>query len=140
MKAYKDGTLTVLTIPNQPSYESMYDIFKRRGSQSNWFKSSEPLMYSPFGPRYSINGNRIVYFDWEFNYLIMSVTGPSLFDVRFKGQRIAYEISLQEAGSFYSTGGAYMNAKHYLDSVYFLGSSASSLMHGVDCPQHAIYL
>lgn len=60
--------------------------------------------------------------------------GIMLFDIKFKGERILYELSLQEALAQY--GGNQPKAANtvYHDSYYDLGTDMATLVEGYDCP------
>lgn len=45
---------------------------------------------------------QVKYLDWTFNFRMSPFTGPSVYDIRFKGERIAYEIGLSEISIYYS--------------------------------------
>ena len=98
----------------------------------------EPVVISPNGPRFSVQGRKVTYFNWQFDYLVQISTGPGIFDVRYNNKRIGYQISLQEAASYYSTGEPSVSHGNYLDSIFFLGT-ATSLIRGIDCPRHSLY-
>jgi Cu2+-containing amine oxidase len=66
-------------------------------------------------------------------------TGLQLFDIRFKGERIIYELGIQEALAHYAGNDPVMSGTSYLDSAYGLGY-ANELMPGYDCPTYASYL
>ncbi|XP_057316443.1 amiloride-sensitive amine oxidase [copper-containing]-like [Hydractinia symbiolongicarpus] len=139
MQRYNRGELHIKKIKRIPDVVLQRANLKRRGSQLNYFPSIEPLTFYPNGPRFSIQGRKITYFDWQFNYMVQASTGPAIFDVRFKNQRIAFEISLQEASSLYATGSPRIYFSNILDSTWSLGKS-HSLIKGVDCPQNAAYM
>jgi len=56
-----------------------------------------PLMDPPC--RFTIQGNRISYMGWEASVGIRSSAGIRVSDVRFKGERVVYEMALQQAAS-----------------------------------------
>ncbi|CAC5416608.1 AOC1 [Mytilus coruscus] len=92
------------------------------------------------GKRYNIKGRQVTYMFWKFDISLSIFTGPRLFDIRFKGQFIAYEISVQELTSFYS---GYKPTEHYFnfsDVRLVLGSRSKYLEPGVDCPIDATYV
>ena len=136
IELYNNRKLKVIEIKDISPTDFAKATLKRRGSQNRYFPSSEPITIASYGPRFSIKGKKITYLDWQFNYLVHSSSGPALFDIRFKNKRIAYEISLQEASSFYATGEPYLKS---VDSTWFLGI-ATSLIKGIDCPHHSIML
>ncbi|XP_019628808.1 PREDICTED: amiloride-sensitive amine oxidase [copper-containing]-like [Branchiostoma belcheri] len=61
-----------------------------------------------------------------------------LYDVRMNGQRIAYELSGQEATSFYSGYNPIMLNNLFLDSYWDIGRSFE-LVRGIDCPETATF-
>ncbi|XP_009893985.1 PREDICTED: membrane primary amine oxidase-like [Charadrius vociferus] len=71
----------------------------------------------------------------------MSVnTGLRLFDIRHKGERVAYEISIQEALSVYGSNCPGGMSTRYMDGSFGIGRSPSPLVRGVDCPYLATYV
>ena len=60
--------------------------------------------------------------------------GMTLYDIRFKGERIIYELSMQEAAAQY--GGNQPKAANtlYHDTYYDLGAQMGTLVEGYDCP------
>lgn len=65
--------------------------------------------------------------------------GVTLHDIRFKGERIVYELSLQEQYVAYSGYGG-SGQSMYFDSAIGLGLSMLPLRRGLDCPEQALYL
>lgn len=99
-----------------------------------------PQLYYPEGKRYSISNNHVLYMDWSFAYGLSSLTGMRAFDVRFKGARILYELSIQEAMSVYGSVTPGMGLTKFLDTSIGIGRFAHQLVRGVDCPYEATYL
>ncbi|XP_077020403.1 amine oxidase [copper-containing] 3-like isoform X2 [Tamandua tetradactyla] len=67
-------------------------------------------------------------------------SGPRIFDVRFQGERLAYEISLQEALTIYGGNSPVAMLTRYIDGGFGMGKYASPLTRGVDCPYLATYM
>ena len=139
MDLYRKNKMRISKIKKASDVEKEKAELRKRGSQQNFFDSQEPMLASPNGPRFSVEGRQVTYLDWKFNFLVQSSSGPALFNVQFKDQRIAYELSLQEAASFYSTGSPPFGSLNILDSTYSGLGKASSLIHGIDCPHHSVY-
>ena len=138
MSSYRNKSLNVIKV-EAPSQEDLDRAdFKSQGYQKQIFPSMEPMIVSPTGPRFSIQGTKLTFLNWQFDYHIKTSTGPAIYDVRFNNKRIAYEISLQEEASYYSTGVPGFSSGDIIDSTYKLGKT-NSLIHGVDCPQHSLY-
>lgn len=95
--------------------------------------------YEPHGPRYTITGHSVNWMGWWFTISTSQHRGPAIFDVRFRGERIVYENSLNEIALVYSTDGNGQDNMVFLDSVYGLGESKRAIPR-VDCPVYASYL
>jgi len=63
-------------------------------------------------------------------------SGPALLDVSFGGERVLYELSLQDAMAAYSGDD---EAFFYSDAAWSLSMLSASLEPGVDCPSGATY-
>ena len=94
-----------------------------------------PRMFEPGGKRYNVSGRHIKYMQWSFDFRMDSVSGPQLFDIRFKDKRIVYELSLQEAISFYSGFSPYFMAADFVYGGWAMGAKTFELVGGVDCPE-----
>ncbi|KAK1798380.1 hypothetical protein P4O66_007839, partial [Electrophorus voltai] len=99
-----------------------------------------PQQYYVQGKRFSVRNNQVIYLDWNFAFGLSSLTGMRVFDVRFKGERIAYELSVQEAMSVYGSITPGMILTKFLDSSIEIGRFAHELVRGVDCPYLATYV
>lgn len=96
-----------------------------------------PLQFSPQSPQYNVQGNLVVSPLWMFTFGHGAFTGLRLFDVRFKGERVAYEVSVQECLTVYGADSPKTMMLRYLDSSYGLGKNSRALVRGVDCPYQA---
>ncbi|XP_038610276.1 retina-specific copper amine oxidase-like [Tachyglossus aculeatus] len=99
-----------------------------------------PLQGPPGGPRYRVRGSQVATRSWTFSYGLGVSTGLRLLDVRFRGERVAYELSVQEALSVYGAGSPRAMTTRYLDGSYGLGRLSEGLVRGVDCPYTATFL
>ena len=101
-----------------------------------------PLMIQPYGARYNIDEAQ-KFVSWSgFNFYITTsqVTGLRLFDLRFHGERVFYELGLEEALVHYSGDDPFIGGLEFLDSFGGLGSSMFELVPGYDCPAYATFL
>ncbi|KAH0504964.1 Retina-specific copper amine oxidase [Microtus ochrogaster] len=96
-----------------------------------------PLQFSPQSPQYNVQGNLVVSPLWMFTFGHSVFTGLRLFDVRFKGERVAYEVSVQECLTVYGADSPKTMMLRYLDSSFGLGKNNRALVRGVDCPYQA---
>ncbi|XP_040851673.1 membrane primary amine oxidase-like isoform X2 [Ochotona curzoniae] len=131
---FEAGMVNVVLIPNN-------------GTGGLWSLKSQvppgpapPLQFHPQGPRYSVQGTRVASSLWTFSFGLGAFSGPRIFDIRFKGERLAYEISLQEAVTIYGGNSAAAMLTRYLDGGFGMGKYTTPLTRGVDCPYLATYV
>lgn len=75
---------------------------------------------------------------WSFTVTQRPSTGIALVDVRFRGERVLYELSLQDAQAAYA--GDRQTQFFYSDASWSLSMLSTSLEPGVDCPEGAHYI
>ncbi|RMX72312.1 hypothetical protein D0869_14743, partial [Hortaea werneckii] len=103
---------------------------------------SPPVAVTLAGARYSVDHEE-QYVEWmgfSFYLSFSRDTGLSLFDIRHKGQRILYELGLQEALAHYAGNDPVQSGTSYLDTYYGFGPYAFQLVPGYDCPSYATYM
>ncbi|CAB1460813.1 unnamed protein product [Pleuronectes platessa] len=120
-------------------------VYKKSLDYGSLKPRTKPLQVAPQqfymeGKRFSVNHNQVLYLDWSFAFGLSSLTGMRVFDVRFKGERIAYELSVQEAMSVYGSVTPGMMLTKFFDSSIGIGRFAHELVRGVDCPYAATYV
>ncbi|KAG2436617.1 hypothetical protein HYH02_011552 [Chlamydomonas schloesseri] len=101
-----------------------------------------PRQFEPAGKRYTVIGKHVNWMGWDLNLGMRSTAGMRLWDVRFNGTRVAYEISLQEASAAYggdSASSPFQASTFYFDSSWGMGPSHLQLVPGSDCPDTATY-
>ncbi|KAK5109943.1 hypothetical protein LTR62_006432 [Meristemomyces frigidus] len=101
-----------------------------------------PVSIQPYGPRYKLDKKEkyVSWFGFEFYITSAMATGISLYDIRFKGQRVMYELGLQEALAHYAGDDPMQGGLEFLDSFFGMGKNAFELVPGYDCPAYADYL
>ncbi|XP_063411542.1 putative amine oxidase [copper-containing] [Mytilus trossulus] len=115
-------------------------IIKSRGTPPFKIPLRDPQQVSPDGKRYNIKDRHISYGYWEFDVAMAPFYGPRLNDIRYKNERIAYEISTQELAAAYFGYKPYEYSALYQDNRYQSGTLAKYLVPGVDCPMDATFL
>lgn len=78
--------------------------------------------------------------DWSFYIAFRRDTGLRLYDIKFRGERIIYELGMEEAAAHYAGFGPQESYVAFMDSYYGFGPTAFELVHGFDCPSYATYL
>lgn len=101
-----------------------------------------PVSIQPYGPRYRLDKSErfVSWFGFEFYFTSTQATGVSIFDIRFKGERVMYELSLQEALAHYAGDDPMAGGQEFLDAFFGMGTNAFELVPGYDCPAYADYL
>ena len=101
-----------------------------------------PVSVQPYGPRYRLDREQqfMSWFGFEFYVTTAHATGLTLFDIRFKGQRVMYEIGLQEAMAHYAGDDPMQGGQEFLDTFFGFGNAMWELVPGYDCPAYADYL
>lgn len=101
-----------------------------------------PQAVAPGGSRYSVDQNAkfVEWMDFSFYVGFTRDRGMALYDIRHKGQRILYELSLQEALAHYAGNDPVQSGVAYLDTYYGFGPYAFELVPGYDCPSYATYM
>ncbi|KAL3842684.1 hypothetical protein ACJMK2_020672 [Sinanodonta woodiana] len=98
--------------------------------------------YMPQGPRFSISGTKVKWMDWSFHISGGQLKGPALFDIRFKGSRIAYELAVNDISLVYGMDSSGHNSIIYMDATYGImgGDTPTTILRDVDCPSYAAVL
>uniref|UniRef100_A0A8B9PIM6 Amine oxidase n=1 Tax=Apteryx owenii TaxID=8824 RepID=A0A8B9PIM6_APTOW len=133
--AYVQGRISVEKVKKAPR-DGDFSSMKPRAPPATMF----PVQYELQGPRYSIRNNHVVFQAWSFAFGMSVNTGMRLFDIRYQGERIAYEISVQEALSVYGSNCPGGMSTRYMDGSFGIGRFSSPLVRGVDCPYSATYV
>ncbi|KAM4691289.1 amine oxidase [copper-containing] 3-like [Rhinophrynus dorsalis] len=99
-----------------------------------------PMQYEPQGPRYSVKNNQVLFQHWSVAFGVNANTGLRLYDIRFRGERIVYELSIQEAISVYGSNAPAGMVTRYMDGYFGIGRFLYQLVRGTDCPYFATYV
>ena len=139
IKSYKLGKITKVNLPAPTSKDLKYSSLEMRGANLQpSLPLREPEQFEPDGKRYTAENNHIEYMGWSFDFRLRTTSGPQLFDIRFNGERIVYELSLQEPASFYGAYSPIQSYANYLDTAWSIGAYFE-LVKGVDCPKTATF-
>lgn len=122
-------------------------LIPHNGTGASWSLKSPvppgpapPLQFYPQGPRFSVQGSQVASSLWTFSFGLGAFSGPRVFDIHFQGERLAYEISVQEAIAIYGGNSPAAMLTRYIDSSFGMGKYSTPLTRGVDCPYLATYV
>ena len=113
----------------------LFSSYENRGIPQSQSSRRAPRMFEPDGKRFLVSGHHVKYMSWTFDFRMDSVSGPQLYDIRFKDKRIIYELSLQEAISFYTGYSPYFRVANFVYGGWTMGRRSLELVAGVDCPE-----
>lgn len=136
---YESGRIDKLKLEEDED-EEFYSTFEPRGHIYPPTRGNGPKHVEPQGHRYRVDHNFVEYAGWSFAYRVRSSAGLQVYDLRFNGERIAYEIGLQEAIAFYAGDTPAAMQTKYIDAGWAMGTSNFELAPGIDCPEMATFV
>lgn len=138
---YRKGTIRKVKFDRPVGrQQELYSSYFRRGRSEMPQPLQGPSFTEPDGRRYTIIGQHVQYMHWDFDIRMRPSTGLQIFDVRFQSDRIAYEISLQDAVVFHTGFGPAQTLSNIYLTSWMIGASSFELVRGIDCPDTATFL
>ena len=131
--------MTSIPDPENAHDRTLYSSLNFRGEPQPQKPQRGPRSYYPDGRRYKVDGHHVTWQGWDFNFGVKTVQGLHVDDIRFKGERVVYELSAQELGAFYSGDSPLSMHTSFFDSIVFIGRETYQLIPGLDCPEHATF-
>lgn len=88
------------------------------------------------GKRYKLDAKQqyVEYMGWTFYMSFTRTLGLMFYDIKFKGERVLYELSMQEAAAQYGGNQPKAAGTVYHDTYYAFGTNSATLVEGYDCP------
>ncbi|XP_077124090.1 diamine oxidase [copper-containing] [Ranitomeya variabilis] len=137
VRKYEKNEVTKIHLPDDTT--DPYSTFIPRGDFNTKTHIQGPKICEPQGKRYRVLGNYVEYTGWTFAYRVRPSAGLQIFDIQYNHERIAYEVSIQEAIAFYSGVSPGGTQTKYIDSGWGMGTVHYELSKGIDCPEGATY-
>jgi hypothetical protein len=138
--AFNRGNLTITkySAPKKPTASApLFSSMRRRGAQRPLESKPAPKVVQEGGPRYVVKGRQVQWMSWDLHIGFELIAGIRFNDIRFRGQRIIYELALQDAYASYSGTSPIQSLSQYSDAGWGMGWTGRALMIGVDCPAFA---
>ncbi|EKM58084.1 uncharacterized protein PHACADRAFT_206924 [Phanerochaete carnosa HHB-10118-sp] len=143
LQAYHNGTLSRLpSRPDQTNDTDWSTRYRPKGPPRDLDHLPGPRQVSFAGLRFRID-RELQYISWLGWGVYLGFDrdmGLSLWDIRFLGERIAYEISPQDALAQYAGNDPMQTTTAWLDRFFGMGSAVRDMLPGYDCPYEAVYL
>ena len=127
------GRMKVSPRSNRSRLLDNYDMLDSKG------KSHSPTGYTVEEGEGDGTGHMVEWMGWSFHISVDPYHGMIIKNLKFKGIRVAYEISFQDFFASYSSYGS-TSQVFYFDSNYEIGTELSRLEVGIDCPENALML
>jgi Cu2+-containing amine oxidase len=99
----------------------------------------EPRVIMPEGQRFAVSGRTVSWMGWDFHADINAIQGMHISNLRFQGERLAYELHSVEFSAVYS-GVSTRKDIYYSDGGYEMGNCATTLREGLQCPHGSVFL
>lgn len=139
LESHARGDLPLVILPELPA-RGLFSSYEPRGHFRTPTDAHGAKVCEPQGRRYRLSGNHLEYGGWSLAFRLRSSAGLQLFDLRFGGERVAWELSVQEAIAFYGGHSPAAMQTKYMDAGWAMGASSYELAPGVDCPESAAFL
>ncbi|KAM0789976.1 hypothetical protein ACM66B_005309 [Microbotryomycetes sp. NB124-2] len=140
LEAYKSPDFIKAT-PNNGQNESWIGT-DRAGEPLPYDTRAPPMQILPEGKRWAVDNDEkyVTWGDFSFFVGFTRDTGVRLFDIKYKGERVIYELGLQEAIAHYAGNDPVQSGIGYLDSYYGFGPYTFELIAGYDCPTYSSFM
>ncbi|KAH7912931.1 copper amine oxidase, partial [Hygrophoropsis aurantiaca] len=142
MEAFHNGSLERIAPVTEKDADLSWSTRKRVGAQRDLDHLPGPRSISSSGLRFRVDRD-LQYVSWMGWGLYLGFDrdmGLSLWDMRFRNERIIYELSPQEAIAQYTGNDPFQSTTAWLDRYFGMGSSVRDMMPGYDCPHEAVFL
>ncbi|XP_029443843.1 amiloride-sensitive amine oxidase [copper-containing]-like isoform X2 [Rhinatrema bivittatum] len=139
VEKYNKNEIKKVRLPKYKK-DDPFSTYMPRGKFKTKANSHGTKVCEPQSKQYRVQGNYVEYTGWSFAFRVCSSSGLQLFDIQFNNERIAYEVSIQEALAFYGGDTPTAMQTKFIDSGWGLGAENYELGKGIDCPDMATYL
>ncbi|KAH9914348.1 amine oxidase catalytic domain-containing protein [Fomitopsis serialis] len=142
MDAFRNGTLKRL--PARPdSHDVDWTTRKRPDSpRRDLDHLPGPRSVSFAGLRFRVDSKTqyVSWMGWGMYLGFDRDMGLSLWDIKFRGERVIYELAPQEAIAQYAGNDPMQSTTAWLDRFFGMGGSVRDMLPGYDCPHEAVFL
>ncbi|GAA5845868.1 hypothetical protein JCM3766R1_004638 [Sporobolomyces carnicolor] len=114
----------------------------RDGPELKYDERPPPQQIAPGGQRFAVDeeAQYAEWMDFSFYWGFSRDAGMKLWDVKYKGERVIYELGLSEAMAHYAGNDPVQSGTAYADTFYGFGPYAFELVEGYDCPTYSKFV
>ncbi|GAA5903080.1 uncharacterized protein JCM6883_002688 [Sporobolomyces salmoneus] len=138
--AFENGEIEITT--RNDGANSTWTGTDRDGPELKYDERPPPQAIAPGGQRFAVDEDAqfVEWFDFSFYWGFSRDSGMRLWDIKYKGERVVYELGLTEALAHYAGNDPVQSGTSYADTFYGFGPYAFELVQGYDCPNYAKYV
>ncbi|CAA7259438.1 unnamed protein product [Cyclocybe aegerita] len=142
LEAFRNGTLIRHKDQADPNLDLSWTQRKRIGVDRDLDSLPGPRSVSFSGLRFRVDRERqyVSWMGWCMYLGFDRDMGLNFWDIRFRGERIIYQLAPQEAIAQYAGNDPMQATTAWLDRHFGMGSMVRNMITHYDCPQEAIYL
>ncbi|XP_021021191.1 amiloride-sensitive amine oxidase [copper-containing]-like [Mus caroli] len=141
---YADGEVSILVLTESVDKDIKQPLVFSSSNIPEDFPTTnsmaKPRVSEPHVSSYNVEDNTVFYRDWIFSFRLRPSSGLQILNVHFRGMRIAYEVSVQEAVAQFGGHVSAGTQAKYMDVGWGPGSATRQLAAGIDCPDTATFL
>jgi primary-amine oxidase len=141
-EAFRAAVFSTSFVKPLPNVSGNWSSTDKQGAPLPLDDNPPPVSVSQGIQRFTVDEkeNFVSWMDFSFYFTVSPDLGLSLFDIQYKGKRLIYELSLQEALTHYTGSDPFVSQAVFFDSETGFGSTLQPLVRGYDCPSHATYI
>ncbi|KAF9234360.1 copper amine oxidase [Melanogaster broomeanus] len=143
LEALHNGTLIRASLPSpEADLDLSWSTRKRIGPQRDLDHLPGPRSVSFAGLRFRVDRDQqyVSWMGWGLYLGFDRDMGLSLWDIRFRNERIIYELRPQDALAQYAGNDPFQSTTAWLDRYFGMGHAVRDMLPGYDCPYEAVYL
>ncbi|KAJ9102657.1 hypothetical protein QFC19_004766 [Naganishia cerealis] len=139
-RAWENGTLQRGLMPKLNDTD--WATRTPKGNKRDLDHLAGPRQISFDGARFRVDQEQqyVTWMGWHFYTGFERCMGLNFWDINFRGSRIIYELTPQEALAQYSGLDPSQSSTVWLDRAFGMGALARSMIRGYDCPADAYYM
>ncbi|KAF8316633.1 amine oxidase catalytic domain-containing protein [Clavulina sp. PMI_390] len=142
LEAFDNKTLKIEKYPPiDPNWAARYRTRDRSTRRDlDWLAGPRSVPFDGLRFRVDVERQFVTWMGWEFYLGFDRDMGMSLWNIKFLGDRIIYELAPQEALAQYSGDDPHQATTAWLDRYFGMGACVYEMIPGYDCPHGAVYL
>jgi len=142
MDAFHNGELKPVPTISPEESDLSWSTRVRKGPKRDLDDLPGPRAVSFGGVRFRVDQatQYVSWMGWGMYLGFDRDIGLSLWDIRFRNERIVYELAPQDALAQYAGNDPFQSTTAWLDRYFGIGLAVRDMLPGYDCPHEAVFL